>query len=124
LDKPVPITVEIIAQIIGLPIQGMDLTLFLDDKTKEKSLAEEIKKKYDTDRGTRGIIIKWIKNATTQLGAKTLVCNLLRKCHREEVPAGFVVVASQCAEGTSMSWAPYLLKLFLEDCKDAQDLGI
>jgi hypothetical protein len=123
LDKPVPIVVELIANITGLPIRGMDPALFLDDKTKEKALAEEMKKKYDTDRGTRGIIIKRINDAATQLGAKVLACKLLRKCRREEVPAGVVAVAAQCAEGTSMSWASYLLNLFLDDCKDAQDLG-
>jgi hypothetical protein len=123
LDKPVPITVELIAKITGLPIRGMDLVLFLDDKTKEKALAEEMKKKYGTDRGTRGIIIKRINDTATQLGTKILACKLLRKCHREEVPAGVVAVAAQCAEGTSMSWASYLLNLFLDDCKDAQDLG-
>jgi hypothetical protein len=48
---------------------------------------------------------------------------MLRKCHREEVPVGVVAVAAQSTEGTSMSWAPYLLKLFLEDCKDVQNLG-
>jgi hypothetical protein len=101
----------------------MDPTLFLDDKTKEKALAEEMKKKYGTNRGTRGIIIKRINDAATQLGAKILACKLLRKCRREEVPAGVVAVAAQCAEGTSMSWALYLLNLFLDDCKDAQDLG-
>jgi hypothetical protein len=58
LDKPVPITIELIAQITGLPIRGMDPALILDDKSKEKALAEEMKKKYGTDRGTRGIIIK------------------------------------------------------------------
>jgi hypothetical protein len=123
LDKPVPITVELIAQITGLPIRGMDPALILDDKSKEKALAEEMKKKYGTARGTRGIIIKWINNAATQLGAKILACKLLRKCRKEEVPAGVIAVAAQCAEGTSMSWVPYLLNLFQEDCKDAQDLG-
>jgi hypothetical protein len=49
---------------------------------------------------------------------------MLRKCCREEVPVGFVAFAVQCVEGTSMSWAPYLLNLFLVDCKDAQGLGI
>jgi hypothetical protein len=78
-----------------------------------------MKKKYGTDRGTRGIIIKRINDATTQMGAKILACKLLRKCCREEVPAGVVVVVAQCAEGTSMSWAPYLLNLFLDDFKDA-----
>jgi hypothetical protein len=38
LDKPIPITVELIAQITGLPTQGMDPMLILDDKSKEKSL--------------------------------------------------------------------------------------
>jgi hypothetical protein len=97
--------------------------LFLDDKTKEKALAEEMKKKYGTDRGTRGIIIKRINDAATQLGVKFLACKLLRKCRREEVPAGVVAVAAQCIEGTSMSWVSYLLNLFLDDCKDVQDLG-
>jgi hypothetical protein len=58
LDKPIPIIVELIAQITGLPIRGMDPALILDNKSKEKMLAEEMKKKYGTDRGTRGIIIK------------------------------------------------------------------
>jgi hypothetical protein len=123
LERPIPITVDIIVQIIGLPIRGMDPALFLDEKTKEKVLAEEMKNKYGTARGTRGIIIKRIKNATTQLGTKILACKLMRKCRREEVPSRVVVVAAKCVEGTSMSWAPYLLNLFLEECKDAQDLG-
>jgi hypothetical protein len=40
LDKPIPITIELIAQITGLPIRGMDPMLILDDKSKEKELAE------------------------------------------------------------------------------------
>jgi hypothetical protein len=58
LDKPIPITIELIAQITGLPIQGMDPMLILDDKSKEKVLAEEMKNKYGIARGMRGIIIK------------------------------------------------------------------
>jgi hypothetical protein len=101
----------------------MDLALFLDDKTKEKTLVEEMKKKYGIDRGTRGIIIKRINDATTKLGKNISTCKLLRKFCKEGVPAGVVVVAAQCTEGTSLRWEPYLLKLFLDDCKDAQDLG-
>ena len=52
-----------------------------------------------------------------------MACKLLRKCCREEVPAGVFIVAVQCVEGTTVSWAPYLLKFFLDDCKDAKDLG-
>jgi hypothetical protein len=123
LDKPVPITIELNAQITGLPTWGMDPALIMDDKFKEKALAEEMKKKYGTTRGMRDIMIKQINNTATQLGAKILACKLLRKFHKEEVPAGVIVVAAQCAEDSSMSWAPYLLNLFLEDCKNAQDLG-
>jgi len=83
LDKCVSIDLEIIAKITGLPIWGMDPGLFLDDKTKEKALAEEMKKKYDIDMGTRGIIVKRINDAATQLGVKLLSCKLLRKSHRE-----------------------------------------
>jgi hypothetical protein len=100
-------------------IPGHGSTQFLDDKTKEKSLAEEMKKKYDTDRGTRGIIIKRINDVMTQMATKILACKLLRKCRKEEVPAGVVAVAAQCVEGTIVSWAPYLLNFFLDDCKDA-----
>jgi hypothetical protein len=78
LDKPVHITVELIAQKIGLPIQGMDPAFFMDDKSKEKEVEE----------------MNWIKNASTQLGTKILACKLLRKCRREEVPVGVIAVAS------------------------------
>jgi hypothetical protein len=80
-------------------------------------------KKYGTDRGTRGITIKRINDVTTQLGVEILTYKLLQKCRREEVLAGVVIVAAQCVEGTSVRWAPYLLNLFLDDYKDAQDLG-
>jgi hypothetical protein len=118
LDKLIPITVDLIAQITRLPIQGMDPALVLGDKSKEKVLVEEMKKKYGTARGTRGIIIKWINNAATQLGVKILACKLLRKRCREEVPTGVITVAALCAKGTSMIWAPYLLKFVQEDYKD------
>jgi hypothetical protein len=58
LDKPSPIIVELIAQIIGLPIRGIDPALVLVDKSKEKALEKEMKKNYGNARGMRGIIIK------------------------------------------------------------------
>jgi hypothetical protein len=45
------------------------------------------------------------------------------KCRNEEVPARVVEVVEQCAKGRTMSWAPYLLNSFLEDCKDSQYWG-
>jgi hypothetical protein len=101
----------------------MDLVLILDDKSKEKVLAKEMKNKYDTARGTRGIIIKHIKNTTTQLGTQILAYKLLRKFCKDEVPARVIAVASQCVEGTFVRWVPYLLNLFQVDYKDMQELG-
>jgi hypothetical protein len=43
----------------------MDHTLTLDDKSKEKMLVKEMKKKYGTTRGTRAMIVKHINNAAT-----------------------------------------------------------
>jgi hypothetical protein len=86
--------VEIMANITVFPSRGMDPAHFLDDKTREKVVEEEMNKKYGTDRGTRGFIIKRINDATTQLGTKILACKLLRKFRREEVPVGVVIIAA------------------------------
>jgi len=43
LDTQVSIDVDLIAKITGLPTNGEPLVQYLDDKTKEKSLAEEMK---------------------------------------------------------------------------------
>jgi hypothetical protein len=44
----------------------------------------------------RGIIIKIINDATTRMATKLMACKLLRKCRKEEVPAGVVAAAVQC----------------------------
>jgi hypothetical protein len=79
LYKLISIDVDIIAHITGLPSQGIDPTQFLDDKTKKKALAEEMKKKYGIDRGTYRIIIKQIKDVVTRMAAKIMACKMLRK---------------------------------------------
>jgi hypothetical protein len=57
------------------------------------------------------------------MATKIMACKLLKKFREEEVLARVVTIATKCAEGAILSWAPYLLNLFLEDCKDMQDLG-
>jgi hypothetical protein len=123
MDRPVSIDVDLIVEITGLPTDGEKPEQYLDDKTKEKSIADEIKNKYGTDRGSRGMIIKQINEPTTRFATKLMACKLLRKCRKEEAPAGVIAAVTQCAKGSLLSWAPYLLNLFLDDCKDAQDLG-
>jgi hypothetical protein len=58
------------------------------------------------------------------LAIKLMAYNMLRKCRKEEVSAGVFAAAAQSANGTMLSWAPYILKLFLDDYKYVQDLGI
>jgi hypothetical protein len=94
----------------------------MDDKTKEKALTKEMKKTYGKERGLHGIIIKWISEETTHMETKLMACKLLRKCRKEEVPVGFVTSEAQCANDTMLSWAPYLLNMFLDDSKDVKDL--
>jgi hypothetical protein len=124
LEEPVSINVELIAFIMGLSSMGKCLTQYLNEKMKEKSLSEVMKKTYSIEKGSRGIIIKRINDAKTRMATKIMACKMLRKCRKEEVPTGVVAAAAQCANGTMLRWPPYLLNMFLDDCKDAQDLSI
>jgi hypothetical protein len=123
VEDPISIDVDPITYIIGLPPQGETPEQFLDAKTKEKSLAKEITNTYGTERGSHIIITKHISDVATRMATKIMLCKLLRKCFKEEVPVGVVVAATQCVEGTILSWDLYLLIFFLEDYKTAQDLG-
>jgi hypothetical protein len=58
LEEPVSINVELIEFIIGLPSNGDNPTHYLDEKTKEKALTEEMKKTYGIERGSCKTIIK------------------------------------------------------------------
>jgi hypothetical protein len=78
-----------------------------------------MKKTYGTKRWSCRIIIKRIGDATKRMATKIMACKFLRKCCKEEVPAGVIAAIAQRAEGTMLSWASYLLKLILEDYKDA-----
>ena len=86
-------------------------------------MAKEMNKKYGIKRGSRGIIIKSISDVATRMATKIMTRKLIRKCCKEEVSVRVVAAIAQCAKGTTLNWAPYLLNLFLYDCKDAQDLG-
>jgi hypothetical protein len=72
----------------------VDPAQFLKEKTKEKSLAEEMKKKYDTKRGSRRIIIRCISDITTRMATKIMACKFLKKCRKEEVTAEVFVATT------------------------------
>jgi hypothetical protein len=71
-----------------------------------------MKQTYGTERGSRGIIINRISEPTTRLATKLMACKLLRKCRKEEVPAGVIAAVVQCMKGIVLSWSPYLLNYF------------
>jgi hypothetical protein len=78
-----------------------------------------MKKSYGIERGLHEIIIKRISDIATRMATKLMACKLLQKCHKEEVLAGVLAVAAQCANNTMLGWAPYLFNMFLDDYKDA-----
>jgi hypothetical protein len=123
IEEPISINLELIAFITSMSSMGESPMQYLDEKTKEKALTEEMKKTYGTERGSGKIIIKRISDTTTRMDTKLMACKFLRKCRKEEVLAGVVTVAAQCANDTMLDWAPYLLNLFLDACKDMQNLG-
>jgi hypothetical protein len=68
----VSIDVELISFIIGLPSNDDNIVQYMDDKTKEKELAEEMKKTYGKERGSHDIIIKKISDTTTKMETKLM----------------------------------------------------
>jgi hypothetical protein len=121
MEEPISINVELITFIIGLLSMGESLTQYLDENINGKALDEEIKKTYNKKRGWCEIIIKRIIDTTTRIATKLMSCKLLRKCCKEEVPTRVVTYAFQCANETILSWPPYMLNMFLDKCKDAQN---
>ena len=47
MDRPVPINVDLIVDITRLPTDGEKSEQYLDDKTREKAISDEIKVKYN-----------------------------------------------------------------------------
>jgi hypothetical protein len=82
-----------------------------------------VKEKFGTSRRNRGIVLKDIKNNATRFTNKLMDCKLLRKFHKEEELAGFIVVVMHCMKGVMFSWKPYPMNQFLIDCRDTQDNG-
>jgi hypothetical protein len=65
MDRPVLINVDLITEITGLPTDGEKPEKYLEDKTKVKSISDEIKVKYGVERGNRGIRINDINDPVT-----------------------------------------------------------
>jgi hypothetical protein len=77
MDRPMPINVNLIATITWLPTNGEKPEQYLEDKTKAKSISDEIKAKYGTERGNRGIRISNINDPATRFATRLLGCKLM-----------------------------------------------
>lgn len=82
MDRPVSIDVKLIAKLIGLLTDEVKPEKYLDEKIKEKSIVEEVKETFGTDRGNRGMIIRNINDPITRFMKNLMACKLLRKCHK------------------------------------------
>jgi hypothetical protein len=65
MDRSLRINVDLIAAITGLPIDGEKPEQYLEDKTKAKSISDEIREKYGGERGNMGIRISDINDLVT-----------------------------------------------------------
>jgi hypothetical protein len=75
MDRPMPINVYLIATIIGFPKDGEKQEKYLEDKTKEKAIFDEIKEKYGMDRRNKGIKICDINDPITRFATRLLGAN-------------------------------------------------
>jgi hypothetical protein len=73
LEQLISIDMDLIAYITGLPTRGETPVPFLDENTKEKALAEKMKKTYRIERGSHGIIIKRISDVEKRMATKIMV---------------------------------------------------
>jgi hypothetical protein len=90
LDRHISIDVDLTIEITGLPTNGEKPEKYLDEKTKEKTLAEEMKKTYGTVKGSRGIVINRMNKHVTRLEMKRMEYKFLRKYCKEEAPVGVI----------------------------------
>jgi hypothetical protein len=70
MDRHVSTDMDLIVEIMGLPTDGAKPEQYLDEKTKEKAIENEIKIKYGTGRGSKGMITKQIIEPSTRFATK------------------------------------------------------
>jgi hypothetical protein len=94
MDRLVPINVDLIAAITGIPTDGDRPKQYLEDKTKAKAIFDEIKVKYGIEIGNKGININDINDPVTRFATSLLGCKLMLKCRKEEVPTTVVAATT------------------------------
>jgi len=123
LNKVVLIDTYLIVWITRLPTQGKDPFPLFTEKDNEKALSERIKEKYGTYRGARGIDVASINDDIIRFVTQVLACKLLRKCPKDQVPMGAMVVVEKCVARVMMNWSTFLVNPFFMDYWESQEKG-
>jgi hypothetical protein len=71
-----------------------------------------------------GLDVASISDDCVKFAMQVLACKLLRKCRRDQVPAGAITVTEKCVEGVQMNWETFLVNQFQIDYREAQDRGM
>jgi hypothetical protein len=122
LDRAVSIDTQLIARITVFPSTGEDPLPLFTDKAHEKALEERMKEKYGTFRGAHGLDVANINDDIVRFDTGA-GCKLLRKCHKDQVPARVIAVAEKCVAGVMMNWSTFMVNQFLMDCREAHEKG-
>ena len=69
LDTPIVITVDLISEITGLPMDGLDPSQYFKGRDNDKRLATWLKQKYDLQRDGRAYRIDIINDRMVRIAA-------------------------------------------------------
>jgi len=94
MGNNIPIDQMLIWRITRLPYQGWKLVEEFTGKDHDRTVAENMKKKYSLVKGNRGYDIKLIRNQVVCFIAYILARKIMRKCCANEVPTLAVSLAA------------------------------
>jgi hypothetical protein len=86
-----------------LPSAGEDPLSLFTDKSKENTLAENMKDKYDTHRGAHRLEVSSISDDTVRFAMQVLACKLSRKFRKDQVPGVLIETIEKCITRVQMN---------------------
>ena len=115
LNTPIPLTVDLISNIIGFPKAGEDPTQYIRGRDIDKWLAKQLKERFGLQRDGRAYRIDSINSQMVHIGARISASKVV--CGNWPIQCNLRVVtcAQKCAEGVQMNWSLFLLNQLLED---------
>ena len=124
MNTPIPIIVDLIVSIIGLPNTREDLAPYIHRRDTDKRLAKQLKERFGLQRDVRAYRIDSIKSQAVHIGANILVSKVIRRNRLVQCNLGVVTCTQKCAEGVQMNWSLFLLNELLEYVLPAQNIHI